>query len=177
MPCWPLSRLPMPPVSPVVEPWRLLGDLAAQRTGQKAELRFQGEDEDAVLSGQCNLYQFLLGQHRLAGIYTQAERIAVEQPGAVGHAHVFVDGVQPVVDAARLQNFIGTERNQDNGAFGGESAQGFNAAQTVREYGVEAVLLLTLQRGDLAQMFAPRRIAASRCRYQAAVGCRPCGRR
>lgn len=98
---------------------------------------------EAILGGECDLYQLLLGTHRLAGArHAQAEAVAVEQLGAVCHDHVLADRVLPVIDAARLQDFLGTERDQNGGALGGQRAQGLDAAQAVGQHGVEAVLLL-----------------------------------
>ena len=126
---------------------RDLDDLAAQRTGQVAKLRFRVEDEDVILGRQRDLHQFLFGGHRLAGAgHAQTETVAVEQLGAVGHDHVLADGVLPIVDAARLQNFLCTERDQHGGALGGQRAQRLDAAQAVGQHGVEAVLLLPAQR-------------------------------
>ena len=138
---------------------RDLDDLAAERAGQVAELRLRVKDQDVILGCQRDLHQFLLGAHRLAGArHAQTEGIAVEQLGTVGHDHVLADGVLAVIDAARLQNFLGAERNQDGGALGGQGSQGLDAAQAVGQHSVEAVLLLPAQGGKLAQMFAPHRL-------------------
>ena len=91
---------------------RDLDDLAAQRAGQVAELRLRVEDQDIILGCQRDLHQFLLGTHRLAGTrHAQTEAVAIQQFGAIGHDHVLADGILPVVDAARLQDLLGAERD------------------------------------------------------------------
>ena len=138
---------------------RDLDDLAAERAGQVAELRLRVKNQDVILGGECDLYKFLLGGHRLAGAgHAQTEAVAIQQLGAVGHDHILADGVLAVINTARLQNFLGAERDQDGSALGGQGAQRLDAAQAVGQHGVEAVLLLPAQCRELAQVFAPHRL-------------------
>ena len=77
---------------------------------------------------------------------------------AVGHDHVLADCVLPVINTARLQNFLRAERDQHGGALGGQGAQGLDAAQTVGQHRVETVFLLPAQRRKLAQVLASHRL-------------------
>ena len=124
-----------------------------------AELRLRVKNQDVIFGGKGNLHQFLLCTHRLAGTrHAQTEAVAIQQLGAVSHDHILADSILPVVDTARLQNFLRTERDQHGSAFGGQGAQRLDAAQTVGQHSVEAVLLLPAQGGKLAQVLAPHRL-------------------
>ena len=131
--------------------------LAAKGFGQIAELRLRVENENVILGGECNLHDFFLGAHALAGAgHAQTEAVAVQQQAAVRHDHVLADGVLPIVQTVRLHDFLCAERNQHGGAFGGKGSQGLDFPQPVRQYRVQPVLLLPAQGGKLAQVLARR---------------------
>ena len=133
--------------------------LAAKGFGQIAELRLRVENENVILGGECNLHDFFLGAHALAGAgHAQTETVAVEQQATIRYDHVLADGVLPIIQTVRLHDFLCAERDQHGGAFGGQRAQGLDFSQTIRQHGVQPVLLLPAQRGKLAQVLAGCRV-------------------
>ena len=77
--------------------------------------------------------------------------MGVQQPLSVADQEVFADGVDAVVDAPGILYLLDAEGHEDGGALGGEGAGGLDAAQAIGQGGVQPVLLLVAQDGELAK--------------------------
>ena len=64
-------------------------------------------------------------------------------------------GIDTIVNAALVLDLLGLEGHKDGGALGGQAAHGLHPLEAIGQHGVEAVLLLVFEGGDLTTTALP----------------------
>ena len=123
-------------------------DFAAQRPHQRAILALRVDDDNVMVGGKGEGRDLLLCRHGFAGAgHAENEAVAVHQGATVADDEVVGDGIDAVINAARVLDLLRLEGHEDSGAFAGQSADSINAAQTVGQHRVQGVLLLIVEDG------------------------------
>ena len=135
-----------------------LDDLTAQRTDKIAILPLGVDDDNIVVGRERDAGNGILHADRFAAArYAEIKSVGRDQPLAVANEQVFADGVDAIADAACVLNLLRAKRHEDRRTLGRQRPQRLDPAQTVRQDGIQAVLLLVVKRGKMAGVLPPNR--------------------
>ena len=110
---------------------------AAHRLAERRILALRINDDNIVVCPKSKIGEFLLCRHTFAAARNAEDKpVAVEQIFPVADDKVVGNGVDSVVDAAAVLDFLRLKRHQDRRAFGGHCAQRLYLPQTVRQRGI-----------------------------------------
>ena len=125
----------------------------APRPGDGPVLALGVDDNYFIISGEDHVVDGGLHAHRFARAgHAQVEGVGGDQPLAVTDQQVLGNGVDTIGQPAGVLYLLDAEGHKDGGALGGQGAHGLHPAQAVGQDGVQPVLLLVAQNGELAQV-------------------------
>ena len=130
-----------------------LNNSPQQGAGQVAVLSLGVDDDNVIIRRHSHIFNGGLHGDGFAGArHAQVKGVGGNEPLAVADQQVLGNGVDAVGQATGVLNFLHPEWHEDGGALGGEGTQGLYPAQAIGQDGVQAVLLLVAQNGELAQV-------------------------
>ena len=103
-------------------------DFAAQRPRNGRVLALGVNDDNVIVGRQSDVCDGILHGNRLTRTgHAEIERMGRDQPLAVTNQQIFGNGVDTVIQAAGVLNFLRPERHEDGAALRRERPQSMDA--------------------------------------------------